>query len=61
MESEIYYINMDGNIYFKVDDGVVCSQGAATPGSQGGEGAYIKKLTIQQYGRSKILLRTPEM
>ena len=30
MESEIYYINMDGNIYFKVEDGVVCSQGKQT-------------------------------
>lgn len=25
MESEINYINMDGNIYFKVEDGVVYS------------------------------------
>lgn len=30
MESEIYYINMDGNIYFKVEEGVVCSQGKQT-------------------------------
>ena len=30
MEGEIYYINMDGNIYFKVEDGVVCSQGKQT-------------------------------
>ena len=30
MKSEIYYINMDGNIYFKVEDGVVYSQGKKT-------------------------------
>lgn len=30
MESEIYYINMDGNIYFKVEDGVVYSRGKKT-------------------------------
>jgi hypothetical protein len=30
MESEIYYINMDDNIYFKVEDGVVYSQGKKT-------------------------------
>lgn len=30
MESEIYYINMDGYIYFKVEDGVVCSQDKKT-------------------------------
>ena len=30
MESEIYYINMDGNIYFEVEDSVVCSQGKQT-------------------------------
>lgn len=30
MESEIYYINMDDNICFKVEDGVVYSQGKKT-------------------------------
>jgi lipocalin len=30
MESEIYYINMDGNSYFKVEDGVVYSRGKKT-------------------------------
>ena len=30
MESEIYYINMDGNIYCRVEDGGVCSQGKRT-------------------------------
>nr|DAQ20103.1 MAG TPA: hypothetical protein [Caudoviricetes sp.] len=30
MKSEIYYINMDDNIYFKVEDGVVYSQGKKT-------------------------------
>lgn len=30
MESEIYYINMDGNNYFKVEDGVVYSLGKKT-------------------------------
>lgn len=30
MESEIYFIYMNGNSYFKVEDGVVYSQGKKT-------------------------------
>lgn len=30
MESELYFIHMDGNNYFKVEDGVVYSRGKKT-------------------------------
>lgn len=30
MESELYFIHMDGNNYFKVEDGVVYSRGKST-------------------------------
>lgn len=30
MKSEIYFVHMDGNIYFKVEDGVVYSRGKKT-------------------------------